>query len=275
MSPDEGIVPIYKLKEQNGDQSLTFIRTALITQEMQRVVSITEMSPLDLTLYVSQAAVIAICCMTAQASQFYDGGGLQLVGVPDLDHYEKLEYPKYDIQELGSETHGHIPPKTIKVLKTISYKVPEPYPVKVPFKVPYPVTVEKPIPVVETKFIKVPHPIPIPVVKEVPVPHEVPKPYPVPAEEFKAPEQDAGHGWAGSFGGGFGGSSFGGSEQLQTTYGVPGQEPGTPLGESDYGSYGSSGYQGGGEDEHGEEDRSAGYAVTDNQGQEESGGEKQ
>lgn len=174
------------------------------------------------------------------------GGGYNLVGVPDLDHYEKLNYPKFELQELGTETHGEIPPKTVKVLKTISYKVPQPYPVHIPFKVPYPVHIEKPIPVVQTKIVKISHPIPIPVDK-------VPSP-----EEFQSSLGSSGGGsdWSGSgsegtFGGSFS-ESAGGAQQLQETYGVPGQEPGIPLGAADFSSFG------GGED-HGAEDRSGTY----------------
>lgn len=204
--------------------------------------------------------MVVICCATApplvNASYWLEGGGggggHNLVGVPDLDHYEKLEYPKFELQELGTETHGEIPPKTVKVLKTISYKVPQPYPVHIPYKVPYPVHVEKPIPVVQTKIVKISHPIPIPVDK-------------VPSEEFQPPHE-SGSDWSGSggtFGGsfseaapeqhaGFGGGFGGGVEQLQQTYGVPGHEPGLPLGDGDYAQFG------GGAD-HGAEDRSGTY----------------
>lgn len=145
---------------------------------------------------------------------------------------------------------------------------------------PYPVHVEKPFPVVETKFIKVPHPVPFPVVKEVPVPLEVPKPYPVPADEYKPPQQDANsYGWSGSsgsFGGSYqeGGGSQGGLEQLQS-YGVPGQEAGTPLGAGEFQqSYSGGGSEGQSQDfgsqsegGHGLEDRSSNYEVNDNQEQ--------
>lgn len=222
-------------------------------------------------LYFLQGQFFAICCIAAAQASYYESGGggggegYQLEGLPNLDSYGKLEYPKYDIQELGSEIHGEIPPKTIKVHKTITYKVPEPYPVKVPVKVPYPVHIEKPFPVVETKFIKVPHPVPYPVEKPIHVPVEVPKPFPVPAEEYKPPQQDAegAQGWSGGFGG-----SFGGSEHIQQTYGVPGHEPGQPLGGESYqqyNSFGSSEYQGEGGDGHGEADQSANYAVSDKQ----------
>lgn len=187
------------------------------------------------------------------------GGGHNLVGVPDLDHYEKLDYPKFELQELGTETHGEIPPKTVKILKTISYKVPQPYPVHIPYKVPYPVHIEKPIPVVQTKIVKISHPIPIPVDKA----HS--------SEEFH-PQLSSGGGsdWSGSgsegtFGGSFS-ESAGGVQQLQETYGVPGHEPGIPLGAGDYGSFG------GGED-HGAEDRSGTYESVA-QPQVEQGGEQ-
>lgn len=222
-----------------------------------------------------QAALLAITCSSlVHASQWLEGGGggHNLVGVPDLDHYGKLEYPKFELQELGTETHGEIPPKTVKILKTISYKVPQPYPVHIPFKVPYPVHVEKPIPVVQTKIVKISHPIPIPVEKS-------------PSQEFQAPESSGSGGWiasgsegtyGGSFSeaapveqhGGFGGSFSGaGAEQLQQSYGVPGQEPGVPLGEGDYASFG------GGEG-HGAEDRSGSYEALAQAQQEQQGGEE-
>lgn len=227
-----------------------------------------------------QSAITTLClCWLSLAYASLHQGGLeyQLYGVPDIESYGKLQYPKYDLLELGNIVHGELSPKTIKVLKTISYKVPQPYPVKVPYKVPYPVHVEKPFPVVETKFIKVPHPVPFPVYKQVPVPLEVPKPYPVPAEEYKPPAQEAAaHGWAGasSFGGSYqgGGELQGGLEHLQS-YGVPGQEAGVPLGAADYqSSFGGAEEQsqdfGSQEEEgHGLEDRSSSYAVADNQEQ--------
>lgn len=124
-----------------------------------------------MSLHAFQATLFLVAISDlALASQWLGGGGgggggHNLVGVPGLDNYEHLEYPKYELQELGNEVKGEIPPKTVKVLKTISYKVPQPYPVHIPFKVPYPVTVEKPIPVVQTKIVKVSQPFPVPVEK--------------------------------------------------------------------------------------------------------------
>lgn len=230
-------------------------------------------------MFSLQSIFFTIFWLSCTYASFHQGGaGYQLFGVPDLESYGKLEYPKYDLIELGNIVHGEIPPKTVKVLKTISYKVPQPYPVKVPYKVPYPVHIEKPYPVVETKFIKISHPVPFPVIKEVPVPLEVPKPYPVPADEYKPPAQEAAsQGWAGasSFGGSYQGggeSSQGGLDQFQS-YGVPGQEAGAPLGASDYqSSFGgaeqqSQDYGGQEEEGHGLEDRSSSYSASDNQEQ--------
>lgn len=215
--------------------------------------------------------VLATCLSNAFASYWLEGGGggggggHNLIGVPDLDHYEKLHYPNFELQELGTETHGEIPPKTVKVLKTISYKVPQPYPVHIPFKVPYPVHIEKPIPVVHTKIVKINQPFPVPVEK-----HE-------PAEELHPPLAASGGGgdWSGSSSGAEGafGGSFsepaGGVHQLQESYGVPGLEPGLPLGGGDYGGFGGSG----GED-HGAEDRSGTYESVA-QPQQQSGDEHQ
>lgn len=204
--------------------------------------------------------MVVTCCIATtrlvHASVWLEGGGgggsHNLVGVPDLDHYNKLEYPKFELQDLGTETHGEIPPKTIKVLKTISYKVPQPYPVHVPYKVPYPVHIEKPYPVVQTKIVKISHPIPIPADK-------------TPSEHFQPPQDWSGS--EGTFGGSFSEAAAGaeqhaaydgsyggggGAEQLQQTYGVPGHEPGLPLGGGDYAAFA------GGAD-HGAEDRSGTY----------------
>lgn len=210
------------------------------------------------------------CICQAFASYWLEGGGggggsHNLVGVPDLDHYGKLEYPKFELQELGTETHGEIPPKTVKILKTISYKVPQPYPVHIPYEVPYPVHVEKPIPVIHTKIVKINQPFPVPADKG------------IPSGEFQPPLESGGGGdWSssgsdGTFGGSFSEPSTGGGgvQQLQQSYGVPGHEPGIPLSAEDFGSFGG----GGGGEDHGAEDRSGTYETVA-QPQVEQGGEQ-
>ncbi|KAF5294548.1 hypothetical protein FQR65_LT10740 [Abscondita terminalis] len=115
-----------------------------------------------------------------------DGGNLQyeLMGVPDINGYGALNYPKFAILDLGTSQQGDIPPKVVKISSTVALKIPKPYPVKIPHNVPYPVHVDKPYPVPVPQLIKVPQPVPVEVIKKVPVPVEVPKPYPVPQNEY-------------------------------------------------------------------------------------------
>ncbi|XP_017773072.1 PREDICTED: cyclin-dependent kinase inhibitor 1C-like [Nicrophorus vespilloides] len=113
-------------------------------------------------------------------------GSEQLIGIPDLSSYEKLVYPHLDIQDLGSSSHGDLPAKEVKVIRTIKISVPHPVPIKVPHKVPFPVPIVKPYPVHVTKLVEVPHPVPVEVVKKIPVPVEIPKPYPVPQQEYNS-----------------------------------------------------------------------------------------
>lgn len=68
--------------------------------------------------------------------------------------------------DLGTFVGKHqLPPKVIRITKTVAVKVPVPYPVKVPYTVPYPVPYAKPYPVHVPKYIKIKEQVPI----EVPV----------------------------------------------------------------------------------------------------------
>lgn len=150
---------------------------------------------------------MAICCLAAAkaAPSHWDSGSSsqQLEGVPDLETYSKISFPKYDILDLGEYSKGHVPGDEIKVTKESKITIPQPYPVKIPVPQPYPVHIEKPYPVHETKIVKVPYPVPQVIEKKVPYPVEVPKPYPVHVNSDE-----------GSHGGGFdqlgGGASYGG-----------------------------------------------------------------
>ncbi|KAK4886699.1 hypothetical protein RN001_002970 [Aquatica leii] len=122
----------------------------------------------------------------------------ELMGVPDIHGYGGLQYPKLNIQDLGTVYQGAIPPKIVKISSTVALRIPKPYPVKIPHKVPYPVHIDKPYPVPVTHLIKVPHAVPVEVIKNVPVPVEVPKPYPVPQSEYS---QSHGSGGLDSYGG--------------------------------------------------------------------------
>lgn len=117
----------------------------------------------------------------------------KLQTVPNKDSYGKIEYPHFDIIELGEYKKHHLPPKVIHVNKRIVIKEPKPYPVKVPHHVPYPVIQKVPYPVINKEIVKVPEPIPYPVVKTIHVPVEVPKPYPVPSHEFEVPSPAIGN----------------------------------------------------------------------------------
>lgn len=133
--------------------------------------------------FVSQALVFAICCMSAAQARpggYLDlaalglsggqsggqGGGspppgnYQLVGVPDESAYADLTFPEQPIQDLGTISEGEVPADSVRVTKTITIKVPQPYPVEVSNPVPYPVEVAKPYPVPVTKLVHVPHPVP-------------------------------------------------------------------------------------------------------------------
>lgn len=128
---------------------------------------------------IFQTTLVAICCLAWTAKARPGIGHIGLVGIPDLDTYAGIQYPKYDILDLGEYSKGQVPGPQIHETKHITVKEPQPYPVQVPVPQPYPVHIPKPYPVVETKLVKVPHPVPVEVVKKIPIPIEVPKPYPV------------------------------------------------------------------------------------------------
>ncbi|GJQ86654.1 hypothetical protein Trydic_g15756 [Trypoxylus dichotomus] len=98
----------------------------------------------------------------------------QLMGVPDDASFASLNFPDQQIQDLGTITEGEVPPESVRVTKTITIKIPQPYPVDVPHPVPVPYSVPKPVPVPVTKLVHVPKPYPVEVTKTVPVPVEVP-----------------------------------------------------------------------------------------------------
>lgn len=113
----------------------------------------------------------------------YGGGGHNGGGQP------------YQLEHLGSFVGKHtLPPKIIRITKTVAVRVPVPYPVKVPHGVPYPVHVPKPYPVQVQKLVRVSEPIPV----------HIPKPVPYPVHVYhnenaaKSGAQASGH-----FGGGF------------------------------------------------------------------------
>ncbi|ENN80991.1 hypothetical protein HUJ04_011621 [Dendroctonus ponderosae] len=130
-------------------------------------------------------AVLAICFLQAAKAEPSNWGlssNQQLEGVPDLETYTKITYPKYDILDLGDYSKGHLPGDEIKLTKESKLTIPQPYPVKIPIPQPYSVHIDKPYPVHEAKIVKVPVPVPQIVEKKVPYPVEVPKPYPVQVE---------------------------------------------------------------------------------------------
>lgn len=153
---------------------------------------------------------VAICCsVPSQASFSHGGGHEQLSAVPDVSHYGKLTYPKYDFIHLGTDIKSSLPPTTVQITEFKTVQIPKPYPVKVPVPHPVLVHVPKPFPVVETKILKVPVPVPHEVIKQVPVPIEVPKPFPVSSGDYNHHHEGGdGGGGGGSYGGE---SSYGGS----------------------------------------------------------------
>lgn len=87
------------------------------------------------------------------------------------EHGGHGDYDGGKFEHLGSFVGKHqLPPKVIRITKTIAVKVPVPYPVKVPHGVPYPVHVPKPYPVHVPKLVKVSEPVPVHIPKPVPYP---------------------------------------------------------------------------------------------------------
>ncbi|XP_050299356.1 uncharacterized protein LOC126738187 isoform X2 [Anthonomus grandis grandis] len=179
--------------------------------------------------------VFAICCLCvavkASPSQWgsSSSGNQQLEGVPDLETFGKIKYPKYNILDLGEYSHDHLPGDEIKVIKESKITIPQPYPVKIPVPHPYPVHIEKPYPVHETKIVKVPYPVPQIVEKKIPYPVEVPKPYPVPVHSHESDHGDALSQLQGS--GGYGGNIGGHQAVESNSYGVEEQHAELPSNE--------------------------------------------
>lgn len=120
--------------------------------------------------------VIAALSAAVVNAGIYGGHG----GGSGINDHE-LHHAEQHFQHLGSFVgKHHLPPKEIRITKTLAVKVPQPYPVKVPHPVPYPVKVVKHVPVHVPKVITVHEQVPVP----------VPKPYPVPVykHESQAPQ---------------------------------------------------------------------------------------
>ncbi|XP_053692543.1 mantle protein-like [Sabethes cyaneus] len=141
---------------------------------------------------VLSMAVALVSCAAVDDSNKKEKRGLWELS----DDHSDFGYDSHHHHDLFEDDHHH-------ELKTITKKVPVPYPVEVekhisvPVKVPYPVHVEKKVPVVvEKKFpvyvekkvpVHVDRPVPYPVEVKVPVIQqeyvEVPKPYAVHVEK--------------------------------------------------------------------------------------------
>lgn len=93
----------------------------------------------------------------AQAGVIHGGDGGHHFGGSGGDLHNQVQY-----ENLGSYVGKHnVPPKEIKVTKTVAVKVPVPYVVKVPHSIPYPVQVVKTFPVPVTKIVKVHEQVPV------------------------------------------------------------------------------------------------------------------
>lgn len=115
---------------------------------------------------------LAVATLFAVANAgFYGGGG----------HGGGGHGGEHQYQHLGSYVGKYqLPPKEIRITKTVAVKVPVPYPVKVPHSVPYPVHIVKHVPVPVPKIIKVHEQVPV----------EIPKPYPVPVYKHEAQQAE-------------------------------------------------------------------------------------
>uniref|UniRef100_A0A182J5X6 Uncharacterized protein n=1 Tax=Anopheles atroparvus TaxID=41427 RepID=A0A182J5X6_ANOAO len=72
-------------------------------------------------------------------------------------NFTELEKASEKLIDLGFYVGRHtLPPKTVKITKTVAVKVPVPFPVKVPEPVPVPVPVSKPVPVPVPTLVAVP-----------------------------------------------------------------------------------------------------------------------
>lgn len=116
---------------------------------------------------------MAALCAVASAGAY--GNGYENSG-------NHLVHAQQQFQHLGTYVgKHHLPPKEIRITKTVAVKVPVPYAVKVPHAVPYPVHVVKHVPVPVTKIVKVHEQVPV----------AIPKPYPVPVYKHEQAEQSA------------------------------------------------------------------------------------
>ena len=72
-------------------------------------------------------------------------------------NFTELERASEKLIDLGFYVGKHkLPPKTVKITKTVAVQVPVPFPVKVPEPVPVPVPVAKPVPVPVPTLVAVP-----------------------------------------------------------------------------------------------------------------------
>ncbi|XP_049279163.1 hornerin-like isoform X1 [Anopheles funestus] len=72
-------------------------------------------------------------------------------------NFTELEKASEKLIDLGFYVGKHkLPPKTVKITKTVAVKVPVPFPVKVPEPVPVPVPVSKPVPVPVPTLVAIP-----------------------------------------------------------------------------------------------------------------------
>uniref|UniRef100_A0A182P894 Uncharacterized protein n=1 Tax=Anopheles epiroticus TaxID=199890 RepID=A0A182P894_9DIPT len=72
-------------------------------------------------------------------------------------NFTELEKASEKLIDLGFYVGKHtLPPKTVKITKTVAVKVPVPFPVKVPEPVPVPVPVSRPVPVPVPTLVAIP-----------------------------------------------------------------------------------------------------------------------
>ncbi|XP_053667001.1 hornerin-like [Anopheles marshallii] len=107
-------------------------------------------------------------------------------------NFTELEKASEKLIDLGAYVGKYkLPPKTIKITKTVAVKVPVPFPVKVPEPVPVPVPVSKPVPVPVPTLVAIPVESTAATVVAVTVAGSTsgPSPSPVPADADPASSQ--------------------------------------------------------------------------------------
>ncbi|XP_052895487.1 hornerin-like [Anopheles moucheti] len=107
-------------------------------------------------------------------------------------NFTELEKASEKLIDLGVYVGKYkLPPKTVKITKTVAVKVPVPFPVKVPEPVPVPVPVSKPVPVPVPTLVAVPVESTVATVAAVTVAGSTsgPSPSPVPADADPASSQ--------------------------------------------------------------------------------------